>query len=88
LKREVWAQVRSVGTESAFLSPMPLKTMSETNRNVSRTAELLAIPRDTIRVCTEWYGLRLGVHTPPTPSACAPACRPGAGQVGGGLDPA
>jgi hypothetical protein len=50
LKREVWAQVRSVGTESAFLSPMPLKTMSETNRNVSRTAESLAIPRDTIRV--------------------------------------
>lgn len=35
--------------------------MNETNRNVSRTAQSLAIPRDTVRVRVEWYGFRLGV---------------------------
>ena len=71
--------------ESAFLSPMPLKAMNETNRNVSRTAQSLAIRRDTLRVRIEGYGFRLGLDAPPLPQR-APACGPRAGRVGGGRD--
>jgi len=74
--------------ESAFLSPMLLKTMNETNRNVSRTAQSLAIPRDTRRVRIEWYGFRLGVDAPLLPQrARQPAVREPAGSVVGGTPP-
>ncbi len=64
---------------------MPLNTMNETNRNVSRMAQSLAIRRDTLLVRIEGYGLRPGLEAPPLPQR-APACGPRAGRVGGGRD--
>jgi hypothetical protein len=62
--------------------------MNETNRNVSRTAQSLAIPRDTLRVRIEWYGFRLGVDPPPLPPrARQAAVREPAGSVVGGTSP-
>jgi hypothetical protein len=61
--------------------------MNETNRNVSRTAQSLAIRRDTLRVRIEGYGFRLGLNAHRSLSARQPAVRERAGSMVGGTSP-
>jgi transcriptional regulator of acetoin/glycerol metabolism len=65
-----------------------LETLNETNRNISPTAQRLAIARNTLRARIERYGLRPGVDAPPLHQrARRPAVREPAGSVEGGTPP-